>query len=92
MKLSELDNNNAFWNETVRGKSNKSLFPYFRARSISLSLHGSLDHHSTRALRDNPAQKSKWLLFASPFITDMLEEALMEDFPLSSASEDLYQI
>lgn len=90
--MSELANNNAFWNETVQGKSNKSLFPYFRGRSISLSLHGSLDHHSTRALRDNPAQKSKLLLFASLFITDMLEEALMGEFSFSSAAEDLYQI
>lgn len=90
--MSELDNNNAFWNDTVQGKSNKSLFPYLRARNISLSLQGSLDHHSPRALRDKAAQKRKLLLFASLFITDMHEEALMEEFFFSSASEDLYQI
>lgn len=90
--MSKLDNNNAFWNEIAQGKSNKSLFPYFRARNISLSLQGSPDHHSTRALRDKPAQKSKLIIFASLFITDMLEEAFMEEFFFSSASEDLSQI
>lgn len=73
-----------------KGKVIKASFPYFRARSISLILQGSLDHHSTRALRDNPAQKSKLLLFACLFTIDTLEDILMEEFSFSSASEGLY--
>lgn len=57
-----------------------------------MSLQGSLDHHSIRALRDKPAPKSKLLLFASQLITDMLEEILIEEFSFFSASEDLFQI
>lgn len=92
IQLSELDNSNVFWNEIVQWKSNKSLFQDFRAKSISLSLQGSLDHHSIRALRDKPAPKSKLLLFASQLITDMLEEVLIEEFSFFSGSEDLFQI